>query len=82
LNDTLRLGIIGCGRVAFHHVEMLKGVQGIKLVASCDLIEEKAKSHSEKAGSRAYTNYRQMLDQEELDVVALATPTGAHYAHV
>jgi len=82
LKSPLRLGIVGCGRVAFHHVEMLKGVPGIKLVASCDLIEEKARSHSEKAGSRAYTNYRQMLDKEELDIVALATPTGAHYSHV
>src|ERR1035441_819864 len=81
LNGPLRLGIIGCGRVAFHHAEMLKGLQGIKLVASCDLIEEKAKSHAQKAGSRAYTNYRQMLDKEDIDIVTLATPTGAHYEH-
>lgn len=78
---TLNLAIIGCGRVAFHHADMLKGVQGINLVASCDLIEEKAKSHAEKAGSRAYTDYRQMLAKEDIDIVALATPTGAHYEH-
>jgi len=82
LNNPLRLGIIGCGRVAFHHAEMLKGVEGIKLVASCDIIEEKAKSHAEKTGSKAYTDYRQMLSQENLDLVALATPTGAHFTHV
>ena len=82
MSKVLRLGIIGCGRVAFHHTQMLEGLQGIKLVASCDLIEEKAKSHAEKSRSRAYTDYRQMLDQENLDIVALATPTGAHYEHV
>ena len=82
MSKLLRLAIIGCGRVAFHHVEMLKGVEGIKLVASCDLIEEKAKSHAEKAGSHAYTNYREMLEKEDIDIVALATPTGAHYEHV
>lgn len=82
MKKILNLAIIGCGRVAFHHVEMLKGVEGIKLVASCDLIEEKAKSHAEKAGSRAYTNYREMLNKEDIDIVVVATPTGAHYQHV
>jgi len=82
LSKVLKLGIIGCGRVAFHHADMLKGLQGIQLMASCDLIEEKAKSHAQKAGSRAYTNYRQMLDREDLDMVVVATPTGAHYEHV
>jgi UDP-N-acetyl-2-amino-2-deoxyglucuronate dehydrogenase len=78
---TLKLGMIGCGRVAFHHADMLKGIEGIKLVASCDIIEEKVKNHAEKAGSRPYTNYREMLKKEDLDLVTIATPTGAHYAH-
>lgn len=82
LSKILKLGIIGCGRVAFHHADMLKGLEAIQLVASCDLIEEKAKSHAQKVHSRAYTNYRQMLDCEDIDMVVLVTPTGAHYDHV
>jgi predicted dehydrogenase len=82
MSGELKLGIIGCGRVAFHHIEMLKGVEGIRLVASCDMVEAKAKEHAAKAGSRAYTNYRDMLKNEDLDIVTLATPTGAHYRHV
>jgi predicted dehydrogenase len=81
MSKILRLGIIGCGRVAFHHADMLKGSKNIQLVACCDLNEDKAKSLAEKAGGRAYTDYRQMLDKENLDLVALATPTGAHYEH-
>ncbi|MBF0618889.1 MAG: Gfo/Idh/MocA family oxidoreductase [Candidatus Omnitrophica bacterium] len=82
VEKILRLGIIGCGRVAFHHAEMLKGVAGIELVAACDLIADKAKALADKAGLKAYTNYREMLKSEALDVVTLATPTGAHYDHV
>jgi predicted dehydrogenase len=82
VKKELNLAIIGCGRVAFHHADMLKGVEGIKLVASCDLIEEKAKKHAEQTGSRPYTNYREMLKKEDIDVVTLCTPTGAHYDHV
>lgn len=52
------------------------------MVACCDLIEDKAKSLAEKVCGRVYTNYYHMLDKEELDLVALATPTGAHYVHV
>ncbi len=81
MKKELNLAIIGCGRVAFHHAEMLKGVEGLRLVASCDLIEEKAKSHAQKTGSRAYTNYREMLKKEDIDIVVIATPTGAHYEH-
>jgi predicted dehydrogenase len=82
VKKILNLAIVGCGRVAFHHADMLKGVKGIKLVASCDLIVEKAKAHAEKAGSRPYINYREMLKKEDIDIVTLATPTGAHYEHV
>ncbi len=81
MSKVLKLGIIGCGRVAFHHAEMLKGIDEIKLVACCDLVEDKAKSLAEKTETKAYTNYHQMLDKEGLDMVTLATPTGAHYTH-
>ena len=82
MKKILNLAIVGCGRVAFHHADILKGVEGIRLAASCDLIEEKAKGHAERCGSRAYTNYRQMLEKEDIDIVTLATPTGVHYEHV
>ncbi len=81
-DKCLRLAIIGCGRVAFHHADMLQGVDQIKLVSCCDLVVDKAKGLAQQAGANAYTDYRRMLEQERPDMVTLATPTGVHYDHV
>lgn len=82
MNKPLRLAIIGCGRVAFHHADMLKGLDGIRLTACCDFDEAKAKSLAEHSGAKAYSNYHQMLKEAQPDLVTLATPTGAHYEHI
>lgn len=78
----INVAIIGCGRVAFHHGEMLRDSTEINVVACCDLVEEKVKKLSAQMNCRAYLNYHEMLQKEEVDLVTLATPTGAHFEHV
>lgn len=82
MKKLLKVAIIGCGRVAFHHGEMLRGLPDINVVACCDLIEEKVQKLALQLNCRAYLNYHEMLQKEEVDMVTLATPTGAHYEHV
>lgn len=82
----LKFGIIGCGRISYKHVEGLKNNQDIaELVAVADVIEEKAqkeKAQYEKdvpgAVVTVYTDYKEMLQKEELDAVAIATESGYH----
>ena len=79
----IKVAIIGCGRVAFHHADMLRDIGEVKLVACCDLIEEKVKKLAAQfTDCRSYLNYHEMLQKEEVDLVTLATPSGAHYEHV
>ena len=40
----IRVALIGCGRIAGHHCEAIKSVEGVKLAAVCDLEGEKAKT--------------------------------------
>jgi len=81
MSKVLNLAIVGCGRVAFHHVNMIKDIKDIKVVAVCDLVEQKARELAAQAGCKAYVNYREMLKKEDIAIVTLATPTGAHYDH-
>ncbi len=81
MSKILRFALIGCGRIAKNHVGPLTEISGVKLVALCDLIPEKAQSHADKYGLPVYTNYHTMLRKEEVDVVCILTPSGMHPMH-
>jgi predicted dehydrogenase len=78
----LKIGIIGCGGIANgKHMPALKKVDEIKIVAFCDLIEEravKAKSEFGDENSKVYTDYRELLKDKDIDVVHVCTPNSSH----
>lgn len=79
---TLKVGIIGCGGIANgKHLPALSKVAEVELVAFCDLVEEKAVSAKERYGTadaKAYTDYQQLLAENDLDVVHVLTPNATH----
>ncbi|WP_179393970.1 Gfo/Idh/MocA family protein [Lacticaseibacillus absianus] len=78
---TLRIGIIGCGGIANgKHLPALREVDGVALVAFCDLIPERAQKACAEYGTaeaKWYTDYRELLKQP-LDVVHVLTPNSQH----
>ena len=84
----LKFAIIGCGRISYKHVEALvNNREEAELVATCDVVLEKAEAkrdeYIEKSGCNAdcvhaYTDYKEMLDKEDIDVVTIATESGYH----
>lgn len=77
--EKLRVGIIGCGRVSVMHFVSAKQSEAAELVACCDINEKRAETSAEKYGCKGYTDYREMIEKEKLDVVHLCLP---HYLHV
>jgi len=76
---SLNMAVIGCGNIAnyAHLPNLLK--TGQKLVATCDIVEEKAKQAAEKfKADRFYTDYRKVLELKDLDAVIIATPPDTH----
>jgi UDP-N-acetyl-2-amino-2-deoxyglucuronate dehydrogenase len=81
-NKVVRIGIIGCGRVAGHHCRSIVQTVGAELVAVCDLIPEKVNLYRDQFGAKAYCSYHQMLiENPQIDTVAIITPSGMHYEH-
>ena len=74
----LRVGIIGCGRISVMHAVSASQLPQAELVAFCDIKKERADYCAEKYGGRAYTDYCEMLEKEQLDAVHLCLP---HYLH-
>ncbi|MGX7024106.1 Gfo/Idh/MocA family protein [Vagococcus hydrophili] len=79
---TLKIGIIGCGGIANgKHMPALKQVAEAEMVAFCDIIEEravKAKEDFGKDSAKVYTDYKELLKDESIDVIHVCTPNNSH----
>ena len=75
---TVRIGMIGAGRMSNVHAQRLARISEAKIVAVADVLPERAQSLAGSMGAAAYTDYGAMLDREKLDGVYICTPTGAH----
>jgi len=75
----IRIAIVGCGRISKNHFGSLeKHSDDLELAAVCDNNAETLKAHQEQYKVKGYLRMEQMLEQEELDIVALCTPSGVH----
>jgi len=81
LNSTsIKFGIIGCGRIAQRHAEHIQ--KSGKLVAVCDIVQEKANELATKYGAKPYTKISELLkDNPDIDVITICTPNGLHAKH-
>jgi len=79
MSQPLKFAIIGCGRIAERHAEHISK-QG-KLVATCDIIPEKAKALADKHGAIAFDDPNEFCAKAGADVVAVCSPNGLHAEH-
>lgn len=79
---TLNYAIIGAGRISPNHIEAAKK-NSLNIVAICDLnikkINDLFKRTQLKGDIHFYENYKEMIDNESLDLIAIATDSGSHY---
>jgi len=80
----LNFALVGCGRIAKRHSELLgfNEIKGAKLVSVCDNITDKAKKIAEQFNVTAYKDMDEMMKSESIDVVVVLTPSGLHAEHV
>jgi len=80
----LKVGLIGCGRIAERHSEILGGgkIKGAKLQSVCDMNIERAKKIGEKYSVKIYSDMHEMMRSEPLDVVTILTASGNHASNV
>jgi predicted dehydrogenase len=82
MERTLRVGIVGCGRVAEEwHIPALCKTKDVKLAAVCDVNESLAKKTAERFhANRYYADLSEMLTKEKLDILHICTSPRTHAA--
>ncbi|MGH2530688.1 MAG: Gfo/Idh/MocA family protein [Thermomicrobiales bacterium] len=71
---VVRAGFVGCGGHSYRNVYPTFRYAPVDLVAVADVVEERAVAYAREFGARrAYGDYREMLDKEELDCVFVVT---------
>ncbi|MFF2015476.1 Gfo/Idh/MocA family protein [Paenibacillus sp. NPDC058177] len=80
MQNTKKLGaaIIGCGAIFPLHAQALAGLQGVELLAVVDSDPSKAEQAGREYGCMSTTDYRTIIDRDDIDVVHLCTP---HHLH-
>lgn len=75
----IRIAIVGCGRISKNHFGSIeKHADQLELVAVCDVDTATLREHIERHGVPGYARMEEMLQKEDIDLVALCTPSGLH----
>lgn len=79
----MKYALIGCGRISPNHIAAAKA-NHLEIAALCDCVEEnvldKIRKFELPDTVRVYTDYREMLEKEKPELVAIATESGKHAA--
>lgn len=75
----IRIAIVGCGRISKNHFGSVEQHNDdLELTALCDIDPTVLAEYAEKYKVPAYRDLEKMLEKEQLDLVALCTPSGVH----
>jgi predicted dehydrogenase/nucleoside-diphosphate-sugar epimerase len=76
----LRVGLIGCGRIAEHHLRFIHANEGAHVVALTDPMLHNAQRLAKRYNiEKIHSSHLEMLDSSALDVVHILTPPEFHY---
>ena len=84
MEKIIKMGFVGLGRIGWSMAksEVSKYPEKITITAACDLIPDRTAKVAELyPGCKEYTDYAEMLKQEDIDVVYIATRSCDHFDH-
>ena len=79
----LGFALVGCGRIAKRHADLLgtQQIDGARLVAVCDVKPERARDFGDRYGVPHFTDMHAMMATPGIDAVSVLTESGLHARH-
>ena len=79
MEEKYRVGVAGCGGISRTHTRGWQGLPNVELVAAMDIKSEAVDKFAEEFSvSAKYTDYREMFEKEDLDIVSICTWQNSH----
>ena len=77
----IKAAIIGCGKIADEHADLLARLSGCTIVGVCDQESSMAKQLAERYNVGNYfVDVREMMKTVQPDVVHITTPPQSHFS--
>ena len=76
--STVRAAVVGAGHLGGFHAEKYAQIPNADLVAVCDQDEDRLHLVAEEYDCRAYDRLDDLLKDDEVSVINIATPSGTH----
>lgn len=79
----MKYALIGCGRISTNHIKAAVNNQ-LEIVAVCDVVELHMEDVLKKHGLEGdtsiqrYTDYKKMIEENEIELISIATESGLH----
>lgn len=73
-----KVGIIGCGGIFPRHVEAIEANSNFELISVCDIQKSLVESLGKRYKVSSYIDYKDMIDNEDLNFIVIATPNSLH----
>ncbi|MFQ5895266.1 MAG: Gfo/Idh/MocA family oxidoreductase [Nitrospinota bacterium] len=75
-SEPIRAGVVGVGHMGRYHVAAYAELFDVELAGVADIRRDLAREMADRYGTRAFTDYRDLLGR--VDVVSVAVPTSRH----
>jgi predicted dehydrogenase len=75
---TWRIGIVGAGLIAEFHAKAIGDIENACVAGFCSRGGKSAESLCAKFGGKVFSDYEVMAQDEDVDILILATPSGFH----
>ena len=79
-NERIQVGFIGFGLIGSQHVHDFRNQKDVDLAAMCDVYQPRLEAGTAACGAsaKAYSDFRKLLDDKDLQAVVVSTPDHWH----
>lgn len=75
---TLRIGVLGAGRMGLVHCELIQTTEGLELVAASSRAGELAQAAADRFGIKTYTSHEKLIADEKVEWIVISTTSDQH----